>query len=396
MRTVIHVDMDAFYASVEQRDNPKLRGVPLVVGGAGPRGVVAAASYEARRFGIFSAMPMSQARARCPQLAIVKPRMIHYQAESKVVFSIFKQFTPQVEGLSLDEAFLDVTASLTLFGGSIQIGQSIKSKVHEETSLTCSVGIGPNKLIAKIASDLDKPDGMVAIPEERIAEFLDPLPLSVIPGLGPQQRKPLAAAGLTTVGEVNRASSSRLEAILGARASLRLRRLTSGQDTRAVTAKRGDKSLSAEVTFDTDIGQRSDLYRELSKLADRVASRTRDKGLLASTLTIKLRTPDFNTVTRQRKLSSPSAGTRAFNQVARELLDHWLKSNPGARLRLLGVGVSGLGEDREPDLFSATTASAEASLDIAGDEVRRRFGTSSLARARQLSTVNAPDRKGSG
>ena len=397
MRTIIHVDMDAFYASVEQRDNPKLKDLPLVVGGTGPRGVVAAASYQARRFGVFSAMPMSQARKRCPQLHIVQPRMSHYQRESKTLFSVLREFTPQVEGLSLDEAFLDVTASLSLFGSGVQIASAIKSRVHELTSLRCSVGIGPNKLVAKIASDLDKPDGLVEILPDQIHTRLDPLPLSVLPGLGAQQRKPLQAAGLESVGELRRANPHRLDNLIGARIRLRLQRLAAGQDDRAVTARRADKSLSAEVTFDTDLCEPRDLYRELSKLADRVASRTRTKGLTATTLTIKLRTPDFKTVTRQRRMETPSASTQVFNQLARQLLEDWLQEHPRARLRLLGIAAVGLRVGSEPDLFEATNVpTLEDGLDATGDLIRNRFGAASLGRARQLSSSKPPEPKGSG
>ena len=397
MRTIIHVDMDAFYASVEQRDNPQLQGLPLVVGGAGPRGVVAAASYQARRFGIFSAMPMSQARKLCPQLHIVRPQMAHYQAESKILFSVLREFTPEVEGLSLDEAFLDVTASLNLFGTGIQIARAIKARVDELTNLKCSVGIGPNKLVAKIASDLDKPDGLVEVLPDRIHQTLDPLPLSVLPGLGPKQRQPLTAAGLRTVGELRQARPEKLEPLIGARATYRLRRLAAGQDDRDVTSRRSDKSLSAEMTFDTDLSQRRDLYRELSKLADKVASRTRTKALTAKTLTIKLRTPDFKTVTRQRRFLKPTASTQAFNDVARELLDNWLREHPRARLRLLGVAAVGLGSDPGPDLFEAAdTDTSMDELDAAGDLIRSRFGATSLGRARQLSSSSPPDSKGSG
>jgi DNA polymerase-4 len=397
VRTIIHVDMDAFYASVEQRDNPQLQGAPVVVGGVGPRAVVAAASYQARRFGVFSAMPMSRARKLCPQLHIVRPRMSNYQDESKTLFSVFREFTPDIEGLSLDEAFLDVTASLTLFGTAIQIAHAIKARVHELTKLKCSVGIGPNKLVAKIASDLDKPDGLVEVLPDEIHATLDPLPLSVLPGLGPKQRQPLTAGGLRTVGDLRRATPQQLDPLIGPRATHRLQRLAAGQDNRAVSSRRADKSLSAETTFDTDLSERRDLYRELSKLADKVASRTRTKGLTAKTLTIKLRTPDFKTVTRQRSMPKPTASTQTFSDLARELLDEWLREHPKARLRLLGVAAAGLQSDPGPDLFETADADAPMDeLDAAGDRIRNRFGATALGRARQLSGSRPPDRRGSG
>ena len=393
MRTIIHVDMDAFYASVEQRDNPQLRGVPLAVGGTGPRSVVAAASYEARRFGVFSAMPMSKARQLCPRLHIVAPRMSVYADVSTTLFAVFREFTPQVEGLSLDEAFLDVTASLTLFGNGARIAASIKARVADQTGLTCSIGIGPNKLVAKIASDMNKPDGLVAIPPAEVHRYLDPLPMSVLPGLGPKQRRPLLAAGLRSVGDLRRAEPADLDRLVGPRAALRLQRLARGEDARAIVTGHAEKSLSAEATFDTDLAERRDLYRELSKLADRVASRTRTKGLTATTLTLKLRTPDFTTVTRQRRLRKPTANTQAFNALAQELLESWLREHPKAKLRLLGVAAVGLRNDSEPDLFEAHEPAPPArGLDAAGDLIRDRFGVASVGRARQLSGGKPPDR----
>jgi DNA polymerase-4 len=397
LRTIIHVDMDAFYASVEQRDDTTLKGLPVVVGGTGPRGVVAAASYEARNYGVCSAMPMSRARKLCPPLKIVPVRMQHYQEVSASIFSAFNEFTPEVEGLSLDEAFLDVTSSGTLFGSGTAIGYAIKERVQQLTGLTCSVGIAPNKLVAKIASDLDKPDGLVDVPLERIQLTLDPLPLAALPGLGPKQRQPLESSGLTRVGDLRKLPPHQLERLVGAKAARRLQRLAAGDDDRPVSSYRRDKSLSAETTFDIDLSGRQEMYRELSKLVDRVASRLRAKGLTATTLALKLRTPDFHTVTRQRRLDNASASTRTFNQVARDLLDCWARDNPGAHLRLLGVGTAGLRRGAEPDLFAdSDPGSAVDQLDATGDLIRDRFGSSAVARARQLSSDKSPEPEGTG
>ena len=397
MRTIIHVDMDAFYASVEQRDDPTLKGLPLVVGGTGRRSVVAAASYEARGFGIHSAMPMSRARRLCPELKIVTPRMAHYQDVSASIFSAFNEFTPEIEGLSLDEAFLDVTASKTLLGSGAAIGYAIKERVQQLVSLTCSVGIAPNKLVAKIASDLNKPDGLVEVSPRHIHATLDPLPLAVLPGLGPKQRQPLHAAGLNSVGDLRKLQAKQLEGLVGAKTARRLYRLAAGEDDRPVSRYRRDKSLSAEVTFDVDLSSRGEMYRELSKLIDRVASRLRAKNLTATTLTLKLRTPDFHTVTRQRRLDNAGASTRTFNDVARALLDRWCDEHPGAKLRLLGVGTAGLRDGQEPDLFAdSDPGSAVDRLDAAGDLIRDRFGSGALARARQLSPDKSPEPKGTG
>ena len=215
VRKILHVDMDAFYASVEQRDNPALRGKPLIVGGSNNRGVVAAASYEAREFGIHSAMPTREAVRRCPGLQRVAPRMAHYQAISKQVFSVFREFTPMVEGLSLDEAFLDVTASVRLLGHEVEIAKTIKRKIRKETDLTASVGVAANKLVAKIASDLDKPDGLSVVTPENTVATLDPLPVRVIPGIGRETLARLAQIPIGTVGELRTASDSDLEPIFG-------------------------------------------------------------------------------------------------------------------------------------------------------------------------------------
>ena len=397
MRTIIHVDMDAFYASVEQRDDPNSMGQPLVVGGSGRRGVVAAASYEARRFGIHSAMPMTRARRLCSTLVVVPPRMAHYQAVSAKVFSAFNEFTPEVEGLSLDEAFLDVTASKTLFGSGAEIGYAIKKRVWDLVGLTCSVGIAPNKLVAKIASDLDKPNGLKDVSPSQIVTTLDPLPLAVLPGLGPKQRQPLQAAGLQTLGELRKLPLRQLESLVGAKPARRLQRLAAGEDDRAVSRHRRDKSVSAEVTFEVDLDTREQMYRELSKLVDRVARRLRAKNLTATTIAVKLRTPDFKTVTRQRRLDNASASTSTFNSATRVLLDRWCAEHPAAKLRLLGVGTTGLRQGPEPDLFAESDpGSAVDELDATGDLIRDRFGSGALARARQLSADRSPEHQRKG
>jgi DNA polymerase-4 len=380
-RNILHVDMDAFYASVEQRDDPALRGKPLVVGGTSNRGVVAAASYEARAFGIRSAMPMRDACRRCPDLLRVRPRMAHYQAVSKQVFRVFREITPLVEGLSLDEAFLDVTGSTSLFGTPVDIARTIKRDIRETTGLTASVGVAENKLVAKIASDLDKPDGLTVIYPADYETRLDPLPVSVIPGIGKKTLERLDGTGIRTLRDLRLAEDRILRPVFG-RFTQKTRDRAAGVDDRPVSPARQDKSISSEETFDTDLRARADMERELLRLSERTAARLRQAGLVAGTIQLKIRRPDFTTFTRQRKISPPAGGTERVYAVARALLGTWLTNHPGARVRLLGVCGSDLVPAGQPDLFDC--APPDSDVDKAIDAIRDRFGDASLGRARTL------------
>jgi DNA polymerase IV len=382
-RTILHVDMDAFYASVEQRDNPELRGKPVVVGGGSNRGVVAAASYEVRKFGVRSAMPMREALRRCPDLIRVTPRMSHYQQVSHEIFGVFRTFTPLVEGLSLDEAFLDVTASVSLHGDGIEIARKVKQLVRDRTELTASVGVAVNKLVAKIASDLDKPDGLVAVSPADCRATLDPLPVSVIPGIGRRTLARLQTVGIHTIRDLRLAADRDIEPIFG-RYTRRTRDRAAGIDDRPVVASREEKSISAEQTYDTDLGDRSRMERELLRLADTTARRLRESGLQAGTVQVKIRQSDFHTFTRQRSLRPPVCSTDQVFHVACELLRAWLDANPGARVRLLGVGGAMLSPADQPDLFADSDEARPAAVDQAVDDVRNRFGITSLKRARTL------------
>lgn len=380
-RSILHVDMDAFYASVEQRDDTRLRGKPLVVGGSTKRGVVAAASYEAREFGIRSAMPMRDAYRRCPQLESVRPRMAHYRAVSKQIFAIFRGFTPLVEGLSLDEAFLDVTASVALFGSPIEIAKAIKREINTTTQLTASVGVAENKLVAKIASDLDKPDGLTVIYPADYESRLDPLPVSVIPGIGRETLKRLSGTSISTVRDLRMAEDRILNPVFG-RYAQKTRDRAAGIDGRPVVAARAEKSISAEETYDTDLATRKDMERELLRLSEKTAARLRRADLAAGTVQIKIRQADFKTCTRQRAMRPPADGTDQIYAVARELLETWLARNPDARIRLLGVGGSKLAPAAQPDLFAQRET--ETGIDKTVDKIRDRFGADVLGRARTL------------
>jgi DNA polymerase-4 len=375
-RCIVHVDMDAFYASVEQRDRPELRGRPLLVGGTGGRGVVAAASYEARAFGAHSAMPMRRALELCPEAICVRPRMAHYQSESRRIFEVFAQFTPQIEGLSLDEAFLDVTGSLALFGPPLLLGRRIKERVLEETGLRASVGIGPNKLVAKIASDLEKPDGLCVLFGDDIRRRLDPLPVRAISGIGPRTEQRLAAIGIRSVGDLRTAPEGRLRRALG-RLARHMQARAAGEDDRPVSPDRADVSISAEETFDRDLTDRATLVRVLREQADKLAERCRAKGLQAGVVCVKIRRADFKTYSRQRRIAPPVSEAGPIARLACELLDHWLDEQPGVAVRLLGVGVSGLSDARQLGLFE--TGPGRSRLDAAVEAIRERFGDGALA-----------------
>jgi len=380
-RAVLHVDMDAFYASVEQHDDPRLAGQPLVVGWDGGRGVVAAASYEVRRYGVHSAMPMRTALRLCPQAICVRPRMRRYQEVSRVVFGVFHEVTPLVQGLSLDEAFLDVTASQHLPGGAVAIARHIKRRIAELTGLTASVGVAPNKLVAKIASDLMKPDGLTVVEPERVHAVLDPLSVRRLPGLGRKTGAKVEAAGIATLGELRSAPDAVLWPLFGRYTAL-MRERASGVDERPVLPEVEEKSLSAEETFEHDIGDPRDLRRQLARLADLAASRLRARGLITGCIGVKIRRGDFVTFTRQRAVSPPTCEARAVAGVAAELLARWLSANPGAKLRLLGVVLTELTPAAQLGLFEDTRRAGR--LDAALDEARARFGSRALRRGNTI------------
>ena len=382
-RAILHVDMDAFYASIEQRDDPSLKGRPVIVGGTSGRGVVAAASYEVRKFGVHSAMPMTTALRLCPHAICVQPRMQAYKDVSNQVFRIFHEFTPIVEGLSLDEAFLDVTASLPLMGDAVSIARSIKQRILDTTRVTASVGVAPNKLVAKIASDLKKPDGLTVVTAETARDILGALSIRRLPGLGRKTGEKVEEAGIRTLAELRSASDAILWPIFG-RYTTRVRERAAGIDDRPVIADHEEKSISAEDTFSQDIGDPARLQTEIARLADRTCTRLRKKSLTAACVTVKIRRKDFTTFTRQTRLSPPTNDTRAITKVASTLLTTWLSENPGTKIRLLGVGVSDLTESDQLDLFSTPTATAATPLDTALDAIRQKFGPKALTRAGDL------------
>jgi DNA polymerase-4 len=376
-RSILHVDMDAFYASIEQRDRPELRGKPVIVGGAGNRGVVAAASYEVRRFGVHSAMPTREALRRCPDAICVRPRIGHYSDVSKQIFAVFHEFTPLVQGLSLDEAFLDVSASLGALGSAEHIAREIKRRVRERTELTASVGVAPNKLVAKIASDLRKPDGLVIVLPDEVRDLLDPLPIRKLFGLGAKTAPKVEALGIHTLGDLRQAAPSRLRPIFG-RYTERLQQRAAGIDDRPVVPDEDEKQISAEETFEADISEPARLHVEINRLADKACSRLRARKLAGGCVTVKIRRGDFTTYTRQRAFEPRTQETRVVARIAGELLDAFLASQPRAALRLLGVGVSDLGEEVQADLFADPGSTRNRQLDSAVDAIRQKFGSVAL------------------
>ena len=390
IRAILHVDMDAFYASVEVRDNPELAGKPVIVGWPGGRGVVAAASYAVRKFGVRSAMPMGQALRLCPHAICIPPRMQRYREVSGVVFGVFHEITPLVQGLSLDEAYLDVTASQALLGAPAVIARRIKDTIEARAGLTASVGVATNKLVAKIASDLDKPDGLTLVPESRIREVLDPLSVRRLPGLGRKLGERVEAAGLRTLGELRLATDAVLWPLFG-RDSARMRERAAGVDDRPVQPDLEEKSLSAEDTFAQDLADPRRLDAHLCRLADLACARLRARGLMAGRVGVKIRRHDFATFTRQRAIAPPTHEERTLRNVARELLSRWLSEHSGAKLRLLGVVLTDLSPAAQLGLFDPrpgegpTGKSArDPRLDSTLDEVRARFGRDALRRGNTI------------
>ena len=380
-RTILHVDLDAFFAAVEQRDNPALRGKPVVVGGGGPndRGVVSTASYEARVFGIRSAMPLRTAGALCPHAIFVPVDGKKYAAVSKQVMEILRRFTPQLEQLSIDEAFLDVTGTEGLFGSGEEVARQIKQAVNAETQLTISVGMASNRLVAKIASDLRKPDGLVVVPVGTEREFLAPLEIERLWGVGASTRRALADYNIRTIGDLAALPPDVLIRRFGQHGASISARARGVGDT-VVGHDDAAKSISHEHTFDVDTDDWALMERTLLALSEGVGTRLRTSGVLASTVAVKIRDTDFRTITRQRTLSDP---TDLTDVIWRAAINLTRKETRGMRVRLLGVAATGLTEQTQTTLFADDENRQRRAVE-ATDALRKRFGSKSIQRASLL------------
>lgn len=381
-RTILHVDLDAFFAAVEQRDRPELRGRPVVVGGAGSedaRGVVSAASYEARRFGIHSAMSLREAYRRCPDAVFLPVDGRRYQQASRDVMAILRRFTPLVEPISIDEAFLDVSASAALFGDGPTIARRIKTEVREEVGLTASVGVAGTKLVAKIASDLRKPDGLVVVSWGEEAAFLGPLPIGRLWGVGEKTAAALAEYSVRTIGDLAALPPDLVVRRFGKHGASLVERAR-GLDPDPVHDGDPAKSVGHEHTFDVDTSDMEVIERTLLGMAEGVAGRLRSAGVRAGTVTVKIRDDSFRTITRQRTLTEPTDLTDPIYSTALALARPEVR---GMRVRLLGVTASNLGEREQLSLFDATEPRHRRAVEAA-DSLRRRYGEGTVTRGRLL------------
>ena len=338
--TVLHIDMDAFYASVSLLTRPELKGKPVIVGGGGTRGVVLSATYEARKFGVHSAMPMTRARRMCPQAAVVEPDYQAYTQASEGVMEVFRSITPLVEPLALDEAFLDVSGAVRRMGSPTSIGELIRARVADEQGITCSVGVASTKFVAKLASTRAKPDGLIVVPAAKVVEFLHPLPVGALWGVGEKTEEILLRLGLKTVGDIARTPESTLKRALGVAAGTHLAALAWGRDERSVIAHEPEKSVGAEETFAVDIDDPEMIHRELLRLSEKVAARLRAGRHSGRTISIKVRFHDFSTITRSKTLRDATDVGQEIYTTARQLFD--ALGLQRARLRLVGVRVEGL------------------------------------------------------
>ena len=384
--TILHVDMDAFYASVEERDNPKLKGKAVVVG-AGKRGVVSAANYEARKFGIRAAMPVYKAKALAPHAVFVTPDIAKYSEVSKHVMQIFNDVTPYVEPISLDEAFLDVTGARKLLGSGKQIADLIRKRVEKEQGITCSVGIAHNKFIAKIASGHCKPNGVLEIDPAKMLDFLHPLAANEIWGVGPKTNEQLAKLGLITIADIANTPRSTLIKILGQAGGSSLYELAWGRDYRDVITENIEKSISASETFDFDIDQQEEILKEYLRLTEKSAERMREKGLAANTVSIKVRFSDFKTISRSKTLDLPINSTQEIFEVVKNL--YLALGLERALIRLVGVSLDSLVENDDlQQMVLGQRESGWAQADRAIDQIKQRFGRTSLRPARLVSKEN--------
>jgi DNA polymerase-4 len=374
-RTILHVDMDAFFASVEQLDNPDLRGKPVLVGHDGPRGVVAAASYESRVFGCRSAQPMAVARRLCPNAIIVPVRHQRYRELSQAVFAIFDEFSPVVEPLSIDEAFLDLTGTERLLGEASAVAARMKSEIKFRTGLTASIGIAPNKFLAKLASDLQKPDGLVVIRAEDVDRMLPPLPVTKLWGIGAATASKLAEIGIKTIADLRRTPAELLSRYLGSDGA-RYTNLAHGIDNRAVTPDREAKSIGHEHTFEADLIHPEDVRRVLLDEVEQVAHRLRRYNLQTRGVSLKIRFGNFQTITRSETLDVATSATDELWKAAQSIFDAWTFQP----VRLIGLTADRLGREEQLPLFGNAGREKQTKLDTVADKINTRFGKRTIRR----------------
>ena len=379
--TILHVDMDAFFASVAERDNPELKGKAVVIG-MGARGVVSAANYEARKFGIHSAMPVGRARRLAPHAIFLPVDMARYQEVSEHVMEIFHSFTPWVEPISLDEAFLDVTGSQKLLGTGREIAVAIRKKVEEQEGITCSVGIAPSKFIAKLASANCKPNGMLEITSDRILTFLHPLPIQAMWGVGPKTAEVLERLGLRTIEDIAKLPRATLIRALGEASGASLYELAWGRDYRDVTPEEPDRSISAAETFAQDLDNPEEILTEFLRLTERATARLRDRDLFAKTISIKVRFADFSTINRSKTLPLPIDSTHDVYEVVKGLYQALRIER--ARLRLVGVSLENLSEGAPHQMMLGEREVGWRQAEGAMDQARARFGKGSVRPARLI------------
>ena len=386
MSTILHVDMDAFYASVAELDHPELRGKAVVVG-AGARGVVLSANYAARKFGIRAAMPVGRAQRMAPRAIFVAPEHHRYAEISARVMEIFSRYTPKVEPISLDEAFLDVTGAQKLLGTGREIAQKIRAEVQAKEGITCSVGIASNKFIAKLASQHCKPDALMEITDDRVLEFLHPLPVSAMWGVGPKTGEALERLGLHTIGDIAQTPRTTLIRALGEASGASLYELAWGRDFRDVSNDEPDKSISAAETFAHDLDNPEEILREYLRLTEKAAARLRDRELFAKTIAIKVRFADFTTINRSKTLPLAIDSTQEIYEVVRTLYKA-LKIDR-ARLRLVGVSLENLQERAHEQMLLGSREKGWREADTAVDRARARFGSASVRPGRLIRSENA-------
>jgi len=386
--SILHVDMDAFYASASLLSRPELLGTPVIIGGGGNRGVVLSATYEARAFGVAAAMPMARARRLCPQATVVQPDYARYERISRAVMALFASITPVVEPLSMDEAFLDVAGSRRRLGTPTSIAQRIRDTIADEQGITCSVGVASTKFIAKLASGLAKPDGLLVVPEAEVVGFLHQLPTGALWGVGERTEEALGRLGLRTVADIAHTPLATLRRALGDNAGAHLHALAWGRDTRAVVPTRRERSIGADETFAHDIDDPAVIHRHLLKLSDRTAARVRAAGMVGRTITIKVRFADFTTITRSRTLRDPTDVSREVYAVARALFDNLGLQR--ARLRLVGVRMEGLADSARAPVQGLLDAPEHGwrDADRAVDRASARFGAGAV---RPASLVEGAD-----